>query len=396
MNSILSNNPVNTNHPLNRGKVAWWLSVPRLGGGPVWYNLMDRYHATLSNFTSQAWRATNRTGGYGGMEFDGADDQCIAGSVFGVSQSNLGVCCWVYVGSGLHSGAIIKIGSPTDGLGFGMGDTGCDVPGSNFIVLYEKIAWHPISATTEGWHHCVFTMDDSGTGYVYMDGRLIGTVPSTSQPYVATTSTYIGGYTGANGEVRYFNGIIDDVIIYNRYLSSSDVNSLYNESLTGNRNTLNWVEFAPIWRGSVQRGSASVSFAVASSGAARLNKFGSVGATIDYASSSSAHKSLRSDINISSNITSSTTGVRRTYAGLIASSNVIVAANPIKVSFGAASISSSVVTDFTSIRRSFGRVSVSSDLVINTAIQQLLASVIITTYSKTLYVTDTYIATKYI
>jgi hypothetical protein len=77
------------------------------------------------------------------------------------------------------------------------------------------------------WHHVVATI--SGTnGYVYLDGNLdgsgnVGIVPTN------TLDVFIG-YThvteGADA-TAWFNGAIDDIRIYNRALSASEVQQLY-------------------------------------------------------------------------------------------------------------------------------------------------------------------------
>jgi hypothetical protein len=73
------------------------------------------------------------------------------------------------------------------------------------------------------WHHVVATV--SGTvGQLYLDGDLNGTGNVGNIP-VNTLDVFIG--SGHAFPSSLFNGLIDDVRIYNRALSSSEVAQLY-------------------------------------------------------------------------------------------------------------------------------------------------------------------------
>jgi hypothetical protein len=75
------------------------------------------------------------------------------------------------------------------------------------------------------WHHVVATV--SGTnGWVYLDGGLDGSGIVGNIP-VNTLDVYIGLAHPGRGSGFWFNGHIDDVRIYNRALSASEVQQLY-------------------------------------------------------------------------------------------------------------------------------------------------------------------------
>ena len=84
---------------------------------------------------------------------------------------------------------------------------------------------------TDGkWHHAVVTIAVNSAMKLYVDGILqqatpIG-VPCSTYP---TSYWRIGSYLEAhgNGASGYFNGTIDDVRIYNRALSATEVKQLY-------------------------------------------------------------------------------------------------------------------------------------------------------------------------
>ncbi len=84
--------------------------------------------------------------------------------------------------------------------------------------------------TNGNWHHIVGTWDGSGpTSVIYVDGvdisaTLGGTLP-TSLDYTQS-AFYIGDDPGGGGGT--FNGLIDEVRVYNRALSAAEVAQLYN------------------------------------------------------------------------------------------------------------------------------------------------------------------------
>lgn len=79
------------------------------------------------------------------------------------------------------------------------------------------------------WHQIVVTYDFSG-GVIYVDGAPVDSLAWSGSP-AASTSTMpviIGDYASADGtDNRFFNGSLDDIRIYNRALSSSEVAQLY-------------------------------------------------------------------------------------------------------------------------------------------------------------------------
>lgn len=85
------------------------------------------------------------------------------------------------------------------------------------------------SITDTNWHLIGCTIDRDGNGQVYIDGIANGTATSMGSDAMATTSNIRIGtrsYTSTN----YFNGLIDDVRIYNYPLTATQIQTLYNEN----------------------------------------------------------------------------------------------------------------------------------------------------------------------
>jgi hypothetical protein len=78
------------------------------------------------------------------------------------------------------------------------------------------------------WNHLVY-MFDNDTTYTYVNGIL------KNKSYKGFVSTYVSGdpvylgYVTSNNVYSYLNGSLDDIRIYNRLLTVSEVNQLYNE-----------------------------------------------------------------------------------------------------------------------------------------------------------------------
>lgn len=89
---------------------------------------------------------------------------------------------------------------------------------------------NPPAANT--WDHWVFTMStlNGGMMRIYRNGAPFGTVQNGFSAYNAgpTKSMLIGGGTGTGNSNLWFMGTLDDVRIYRRSLTQTDVTTLYN------------------------------------------------------------------------------------------------------------------------------------------------------------------------
>lgn len=82
------------------------------------------------------------------------------------------------------------------------------------------------------WHHLVYVADATNSlGKVYIDGALSGTMSATSS---VCPSAWLGAYMrfglGASGEA--FNGSLDDIGIWNRSLTETEIRQLYNNNIS--------------------------------------------------------------------------------------------------------------------------------------------------------------------
>ncbi len=98
--------------------------------------------------------------------------------------------------------------------------------GSSASLQDDFVSWTPSTAT---WYHVSVTRTNAGSIIFYVNGSQQGT---TQTGYNGTLSDdsdlafYIGRYKSADG--RYFDGIVDEVGVWNRELTGAEVTSLYN------------------------------------------------------------------------------------------------------------------------------------------------------------------------
>ncbi|CAF4202745.1 unnamed protein product [Rotaria sordida] len=103
--------------------------------------------------------------------------------------------------------------------------------GQLFVYNTGSTAWLTGPFVTQNtWTHISLTYS-SGNGYtLYVDGVLFGSTGTASYPWSGTFAYLFIGYPAscsgsANG---YYQGYVDELYIYNRELSQTDVTSLAN------------------------------------------------------------------------------------------------------------------------------------------------------------------------
>jgi len=170
----------------------------------------------------------NTTAGrYGNaMTFDGINDNISAGNSYSLNVSiPMTITAWVKIasynsdanvghviaGSYWTQGYIFYVKGPKAQFGFRYG--ACD-------------PFDPDNLTIDQWYHVVGTMNGSVI-QVYVNGILKNSTSCTS---ATGRNTLIIGKASWS-DTNYFNGSVDEIRIYNRSLSSNEVNELYMSNL---------------------------------------------------------------------------------------------------------------------------------------------------------------------
>ena len=94
---------------------------------------------------------------------------------------------------------------------------------SEELAFYHWPNFHSttVGVAANGWHHIAATFDGIEQN-IYLDGKLVSTVENTGEMNINSDPVYIG----SNGSSRYFNGLVDDVQIYDVALSAEEIEDL--------------------------------------------------------------------------------------------------------------------------------------------------------------------------
>ena len=219
--------------------------ILQASGNPLWNDLLAYY--TADNTPNDALGTYNGTltngATYGtgiinqGFSFDGVNDYVDLGDVLDNDGTQAqSVSFWVNLNSTSTQAFVSKIdqGTPFNGWSVGTVNNKINYIFANNITtgVYVQVENSTV-ITTGTWYHVVATYDGSKSASgvkVYIDGSIgtqnilkdtLSTNSTSSTGVKATISSRDGGFL-------FTNGIIDEVGIWNRELSASEVTELYN------------------------------------------------------------------------------------------------------------------------------------------------------------------------
>jgi len=209
-------NDANSTPGLNFGLVAWY---------PFDGNASDMSgngnHGTVNGATLD----TDRHGQTGmAYDFDGVDDKIIVSSAWSNGNSPRSVSVWFKAPS--HKGNLFTFG---DGLSqkarFSVGLNFNNIHGSLGFIGQGSDQMFSVNGLYDSWNMILITYNGL-LGNLYFNGNIL----SESFNYILETNgsmPLVIGSNSLNRDDEFFSGCIDDVRIYNRALSSSEVFALY-------------------------------------------------------------------------------------------------------------------------------------------------------------------------
>jgi hypothetical protein len=172
----------------------------------------------------------------GSYYFDGYKDYIALSSPL-PDLETISISVWVYYTKAPNQVAnIITDANTENGNDFRLDirNTGIGIVANKNGATLNKVNGTAVTdqSLNDAWHHIVWTMS-STQSKVYLDGVLKATIDE-SGSNVGSHSEYavIGEFyknTDAAPTKNYFEGRIDDLRIYNRVLTQSEVTALYNE-----------------------------------------------------------------------------------------------------------------------------------------------------------------------
>ncbi len=105
---------------------------------------------------------------------------------------------------------------------------------------FDGAVRHRVTSTAPAlanvWEHWVGLLD--GASYkLYRNGKLDATVTDSYLPVSNSARLLIGAYDLSGSTIHWWDGLLDDVRVYNRALDSSEVMTLYQAGLMGQRHS---------------------------------------------------------------------------------------------------------------------------------------------------------------
>jgi hypothetical protein len=219
---------------LNDGLLAWYRFDD--GSGTNAKDSSGQGHSgTLVN--SPSWIIGPRLKA---LQFDGSTNYVSTNYTFSslLASTTKSISAWVKPGVG-SSGCVIQIIKEYGSNGFGISTSS-----SKFVVIYRRSGdnYGALSSnslwTSNNWYFVTIVQNGTFIG-IYINGIL----DNSSNDGVSSTSSSVNALIGAfnlNPPIQsYFLGSIDDVRIYNRSLSSSEISDLYKAGITINNAKIN-------------------------------------------------------------------------------------------------------------------------------------------------------------
>lgn len=212
------------------GMVSWWP-----GDGDA-NDIAGSNHGILHNgatfasgFVGQAF-SFNGSGSY--VEVPDSPSLQLTGA--------LSVDFWVYPTEHVVSGIVTKVDNAEEGAGWGVGYYGTNLPPSvdpqhvvftNQSFTNASVQSPANSVPFNTWTHIAAT-SDSTTMRLYINGVQVDS--AASPPVLPSTFTTLFGAYQRNGiKEQFFNGLIDEIEIFNRALSASEIQAVYNAGSAG-------------------------------------------------------------------------------------------------------------------------------------------------------------------
>ncbi len=180
-------------------------------------------NATCSGSSCPAWTSD---GVYGGAyHFDGVDDNFTMGNL---DHTPMTVSTWIKRDrTSVSGGEAIIYTHDCNGWGLGIAadntvffDWACNVVLGGSTGTVADSDWHQLTVTYDG-----------STATFYIDGAASGSASSYNPVFNSAGGQYLVGGMGFTGFSQNFQGTIDEIRVYNRTLSASEIQQLYESNL---------------------------------------------------------------------------------------------------------------------------------------------------------------------
>lgn len=223
---------LNRAHPLARNLVGYWLMNE--GGGSRVHDISGSgNHGTCTNMLLNGSGASGWAGSPRGgcLNFDGVDDFVVSLNNIGISgAASRTVSMWIYPKSSSGRQTLFITGAIPATTAWGFEYNGFQGgPQNIYIIGFDADVYTVATLPLNTWSHVVATYSgglvSTGTK-LYYNGVSQVLITYQNATLNATNSV---GYIGMDGILvrQRFNGLIDEVRVYNRALSAGEILMLY-------------------------------------------------------------------------------------------------------------------------------------------------------------------------
>ena len=241
--------PITTRAALSDGLVGYWgldsrdFVLSSDSAGYAFDRSNNLKNGTFTNYSSI--RASKVIGKLKqALYFDGTDDYLNMGNVLSFERTDsFSLTAWVKRSeAGSNDQIITKMTNGGVFRGYMLGFTSADL-----IIIYIRstVTTNFAAIQTSAfpdvnkWYHVVATYDGSSSVAgmkIYVNGNLVptGTIANTLSATIVTTDPFQLGVRGTtiNATSNPLKGYLDDVRVYNRTLSATEISALYRLGLT--------------------------------------------------------------------------------------------------------------------------------------------------------------------
>jgi lysophospholipase L1-like esterase len=210
---------------LNTGLLLHLLAIPGDNTGTTWHDLAGSHHATLPS--GAEFGVDQRPGALAGsVRLDGTGFPTIPGT-YGLSSFS--VALWLKLDDVTAVCDLLKFRTVSGGLWYygAVPQLGWAANGSTVSIT---IPWTPVA---DRWYHVAYTRSGS-THRLYVDGAEIGSNSHATAQAASTNGLSIGHAGG-----------VDDIRIWSRTLSATEVAQVYVDSLGHHCGTLAFTGWEP-------------------------------------------------------------------------------------------------------------------------------------------------------
>jgi hypothetical protein len=204
------------------GEIGWWKLDDGSGNVAKDSSRLNGNNGKLVN--GPEWVKGRRGGA---LKFSG-NQYVSLGNIFQGSYKEISIACWIkHPRSSWQDVVERSIWDNPDGIALDMDYNGTSVSFGHYGTV--NFVQSHANVQDDRWHYVVGTMHQSGSRYIYciyVDGKLDNTAIGSAGIEATSNGWSIGARYDGNWS---YQGLIDDVRIFDRALTSHEVQKLYNQ-----------------------------------------------------------------------------------------------------------------------------------------------------------------------